>query len=118
MPVSEMLVVIIATISPFMLAIGVIVYLYKSRVAKQSTLIKIVELGATVDPEMMKMLSDDSNGHKTDFKYGLVWLAIGIPLTLGIWLRFSISDAVFGTIPVFIGIAYLIAAKYKLRETS
>lgn len=81
------------------------------------TLLKVIELGGNVDPEMMNLLNDYS-GYKIDYKYGLIWLAIGIPLTLGLWMEEGLEVAVFATIPVFIGVAFLISGKYKLRESS
>ncbi|MFT7471624.1 MAG: hypothetical protein ACI8XU_001520 [Kiritimatiellia bacterium] len=79
------------------------------------TIIKVVELGGTLDPEMMKMLTGNSASYKTDYKYGLIWLAIGLPLFLGILLESGASQAIFGSIPALIGVAYLISGKYRLR---
>jgi hypothetical protein len=41
---------------------------------KMDTIIKIVGLGGTLDPGMMKMLSDSntSASYKTDYKYGFI----------------------------------------------
>jgi len=93
-------------------------FLHRTKAKKLDTIIKIVELGGTVDPDMMKMLSDSntSASYKTDYKYGLIWLAIGIPLCAGIWLDSGTGGAIFGSIPLLIGVAYLISGKYRLRE--
>lgn len=92
-------------------------YLHVSRIKKLDTLVKIVELGGNVDPGMMKMLSaGNTKSYKTDFKYGLIWLAIGIPLTLSIAFESGATQAVMGLIPVLIGIAYMISGKYRWRE--
>ncbi len=95
----------------------VLFYLHKSRVKKLDTLVKIVELGGNVDSEMMNLLSaGNSKNYKTDFKTGLIWLAIGLPLTLSIAFQSGLSQAVIGLIPVLIGIAYLVSGKYRWRE--
>jgi len=41
---------------------------------KLDTIIKVVELDGTLDPDMMKMLSDSNTGasYKTDYKYGFI----------------------------------------------
>jgi|TARA_B110000263_G_C15262853_1_gene489676 hypothetical protein len=41
---------------------------------KLDTIIKVVEIGGTLDPDMMKMLSDSnaSASYKTDYKYGFI----------------------------------------------
>ena len=95
-----------------------LIYLHKSKTKKLDTLVKIVELGGNVDPEMMQMLGESGGSYKTDYKYGLIWLSIGLPVTLGIWMQSGFDRAVFGAIPVFIGIAFLISGKYRLRESS
>ncbi len=93
-------------------------FVSKIKTKKMDTLIKIVELGGNVDEETLKMLGDGRGDHKADYRSGLIWLAVGLPLSLGIWMGSGIEEAVFGTIPVFVGIAYLIAGKYRLRESS
>ena len=98
--------------------IGFMIYLHKSKTKKLDTLVKIVELGGNVDPEMMQILGERGGSYKTDYKYGLIWLSIGLPVTLGIWMLSGFGQAVFGAIPVFIGLAFLISGKYRLRESS
>lgn len=82
---------------------------------KLDSIVKIVELGGAVDPEMMKLLGGGQASFKTDYKYGLIWLAIGIPVFLGVWLESGVSSAIFSSIPALIGTAYLISGKYRLR---
>lgn len=98
------------------LPISILYFIHRVKAKKLDTIIKVVELGGNVDPEMMKMLSASGVSYKTDYKYGLIWLAIGIPLMGGIWLESGIGEAIFGSIPLLIGIAYLISGKFKLRE--
>ena len=97
-------------------AVGILFVYYRTKAKKLDTLVKVAELGGSIDPDMMKMLSEGGGGYKADFKAGLIWLAVGIPLTLGMFQDGGVEDATFGLIPVFVGIAYLIAAKYRLRE--
>lgn len=96
---------------------GMVYYFYKIKQKKLDTLVKVVELGGTIDPDMMKILSADSGGYKADYRAGLIWLAVGIPLALGMYLDDGMDAATFGLVPVFIGIAYLISAKFRLRES-
>lgn len=96
--------------------LSILYFIHRVKAKKLDTIIKVVELGGSVDPEMMKMLSDTSASYKTDYKYGLIWLAIGIPLVAGIGLESGMGEAVFGSIPLLIGVAYLISGKYRLRE--
>ena len=66
----------------------------------------------------MSMAADGGGNYKTDYKIGMIWLAIGVPVSVGIWLESGYQEAVFGTIAIFIGIAFLISGKYRLRESS
>ena len=100
------------------LPLSLLFFLHKMKTKKMDTLIKIVELGGNVDPEMMKMLSEGGGNYKTDYKIGMIWLALGVPITLGIWLESGYEEAVFGSIAIFIGIAFLISGRYRLRESS
>ena len=93
-----------------------LMYLNKIKSKKLDTLVKIVELGGTVDPDMMRMLSEGSGGYKMDYKWGLIWLAIGIPVTIGLFTIPEAEGVAFAMIPMFIGIAYLISGKLRLRE--
>ena len=93
-------------------------FLYKVRTRSLETLIKVVELGGTVDEDMMRALGPARQGnYKLDYKYGMIWLAVGIPLFIGVSLEASLTEGIFGLIPVLIGIAFLVSAKLRLRES-
>ena len=91
--------------------------LYSGRKAtkKLDTLVKIVELGGKVEPEMLEMLNEPM-GPDADLRKGLIWLAVGIPLTLGLLATGDDAPWVFGLIPVFVGVAYLIIMKISLNK--
>ena len=92
-------------------------YLNKMKSKKYATLIKLAEIGGAVDPEMLKMLeSGGVTGYKSDYRLGLIWLAIGIPITLGVMTAPDAEGVAFTLIPMFVGIAYLISGKLRLRE--
>jgi len=97
------------------LPLSILYFINRGHDKKLDSIVKVVELGGSVDPEMMKMLGSRHESFKTDYKYGLIWLAIGIPVFLGLWLESGTSQAVFGSIPALIGIAYVISGKYRLR---
>lgn len=93
-----------------------IVLFYKLRARQMESLVRLAESGAPLDAETIRLMAGAST-YKTDYKWGLFWLALGIPVTAGIWVSSSISEAVWGLIPVFFGIAFLIAGKMRLRDT-
>jgi hypothetical protein len=92
-------------------------YLHKVKTKKFDTLVKLAELGGSVDPDMMKMLDTGANpGYRGDYRIGLIWLAIGIPLALGVLTTAGTEGAPFAMIPMFIGFAFLLSGKLRLRE--
>jgi len=97
------------------LPLSILYFINRGHDKKLETIIKIVELGGSVDPEMMKMLTSGQKNYKSDYKAGLVWLAIGLPVFAGIWLQSGSSQAIFGSIPLLIGVAYIVSGKYRLR---
>lgn len=105
-------VVILFAVLPAM----ILAYMHKVKIKKMDTLIKLVELGGNVDPDMMKMLSEGGGTYKTDYKWGLIWLAIGIPVVLGLLTTGGADAAMFASVPAWIGVAYLISGKLRLRE--
>jgi cadmium resistance protein CadD (predicted permease) len=93
-----------------------IVYI-KLRARQMETLVKLSEQGAALDADTIRLMSGASTSYKTDYKWGLLWLALGIPVCLGLFVDDGLADAVWGLIPVSIGIAFMIAGKMRLRET-
>ena len=93
-----------------------IVFIYKLKTKKMETIVKLTELDGKVNLIMLKTLIDGSGSHKKDYKIGLIWLAIGLPF---IFMAFNNSFGNFHVltlIPLFIGFAYLISGKLRLRE--
>lgn len=90
---------------------------YKTKAKKLDTLRVIIETNVEVDPSVIKALSS-SGSAKSDIKFGLVWLGIGISFTVYLWATSSLSEALVGTIAIFIGMALLISGKYKLSDPS
>ncbi len=94
-------------------------YGHRRTVKKLDTLVRMVEQGATVDPEALSLLSEPG-GAAADLRRGLIWLAIGVPLTLAVAVNEGLATAVYALIPVFIGVAYLVLVKVgtnKLDES-
>ena len=78
-------------------------YSNRKTTKKLDTLVKIVELGGTVDPKMMEMLNEPS-GPIVDLRRGLIFLAIGIPLTLAIAANEGGGEWVYGPITGLLGV--------------
>lgn len=91
---------------------------HKLNMERLETLVKLAEQGRDIDPEVLGSLGNnrEPKTYKTDFKYGLLWLAFGIPLTFWRMLEDGVAEGMYGTIAIFLGIAYLISAKLRLRE--
>ena len=101
--------------APVLVIFLFLLYSGKRTTKKLDTLVKIVELGGKVEPEMLEMLNEPI-GPDADLRKGLIWLAVGIPVTLGLLVNGDDSPWVFGLVPVFIGAAYLILMKIALNK--
>jgi hypothetical protein len=111
MKVEEVIIPTVLFLALFGIVLVVAYFVSQVRTRKLETLVKIVEQGGVATPELIDMLSY-AGGPNADLRKGLIWLAIGLPLTLGIGLEAGWKEGVFGTIPVFVGIAYLIVMKF------
>lgn len=98
------------------LPLSILYYMHNVKNKRMDTMVKLAELGGSVDPEMMEQLTSSGGTYKTDYKSGLIWLAVGMPLSMGLYLEEGLEAATFGFIPVLIGIAYLISGKLRLRD--
>ena len=102
----------------FFVCFGSSLYLYWRYLttAKQlDTIVKLAEQGGEVKPDMLKFLSREG-GTTADLRKGLIWIGIGLPLTLGLLANIGVHAAVFGLAPVFIGFAYLAVRKYGYKN--
>ena len=101
--------------APVLVVFLILLFSGKKTTKKLDTLVKIVEAGGKVEPEMLEMLNEPT-GPDADLRKGLIWLAIGIPLTLGLMMTGDDAPWVFGLIPVFVGGAYLLVMKITLDK--
>ncbi len=94
----------------------ILAFRYFSNVRKLEAMVKLAELGGNADSEIMKILGDARGNYKTDIRKGLLWLAIGIPLATSFLIEEGIVGLILGSIPILIGVVFLVSAKYRLRE--
>jgi len=106
---------IMGMITFFGTVIAVFYLHYAGKVKKYDTVVKLAECGGQVNPEMIAMLGQES-GPTGDLRKGLVWLAIGIPLVIGLLTSGGAAGAGFGLIPIFIGVAYLIIYRIGYKD--
>jgi hypothetical protein len=113
MPVTELL-AIVAIVATFGLIPSCAMYFqFRIRTKRMDTIVKLTDAG-TIDADIVKSLAQQSN-YKTDYRFGLIWLAIGCPLTLTVAMHSEASHAMAASIPIFIGIAFLVSGKLRLR---
>lgn len=91
------------------------VLFFRMRARQMETLVKLAESGAPLDAATIQLMAGAST-YKTDYKWGLLWLALGIPVTIGIGVSSGPREAVWGLVPVAFGLAFLVAGKMRLRE--
>ncbi len=90
-------------------------FFYKMRARQMDALLKLAESGAQLDPETIRLMTGASSSYKTDYKWGLIWLALGLPVTIALWVTSGPAEAIWGLVPFAFGVAFLIAGKLRLR---
>ena len=103
-------------LSIVVMVLSILVYLYFSRSKKYEAMLRIAELGDSANEKLLDAFGKTKGNYKTDYKIGLIWLAIGVPTTLALLMREGLSSALIGSILIFVGIAYIVSGKYRWRE--
>lgn len=99
--------------------IVIALYFYKSRANKHEAMIKLIESGGDINPELLESFMGRRKTYKDDFRRGIIWLAIGFPSVVGALLTAeddSVAAAAFLSIFIFVGLGYLLSGKLRLRE--
>ncbi len=91
---------------------------YLTNIKKMETLLKLAESGADIKADTVKLLSTQA-GPINDLRRGAIFIAISLPIILGLSLGQNyVEAAVFGGIPLCIGLAYMIVLKYGYNMVS
>ncbi len=91
-------------------------FTFKIKSKKMDTIVKLAKLDGKVNLSMLKLLIDGVGSYKKDYKIGLIWLAIGMPFVILVFRTNFGEFVILSLLPLFIGIAYLISGKFRLRE--
>jgi hypothetical protein len=108
---TEIFLSIIAVVCFFGCIFSAIYFAYLSRRNRNDTIISLVEKEGSISPELTKLM-DQQGGPRSDFRKGLIWIAISLPLTVGLAFEDGMEAAAFGLIPFLVGVAYLIVMRF------
>lgn len=115
---SEAIIFIVAIIFIMALPIGFFYSRYLIKIKKYDTLIRIAELGTSFDPQVLEGLGEKQKTYKDDYRTGIVWTAVGLPILIGGGMQEgSISSVILLSIFLCIGIGYFASGKLRLRES-
>lgn len=96
--------------------VGFAYLVYRYKRGKLDTILRLAEQAGHVDNEVLVALGHQ-NGPTADMRKGLVWLALGVPVFVGLLMLENAATAIFiGGIPVLLGIAYLVVRAYGHAE--
>lgn len=116
--ISEAVVFIVAIIFIMALPIGLLYSRYLIKIKRYDALIRIAELGTTLDPQVLEGLGEKQKTYKDDYRTGIVWTAVGLPIVVGGGMeQGSISGIILLSVFLCIGIGYFISGKLRLRES-
>lgn len=93
---------------------------YRARRDMQETIQKAIDKGHELTPELIDRLGEPAKKPGTDFRRGIIWLAVGAAFAL-FGLVLGEEDAVqpmlaVATFPAVIGIAFLLIGKFANQE--
>ncbi len=109
----------------FFISIAVVIslmlsYKYRARQDMQRTIQVAIDKGQELSPELIDRLGEPAKKPGSDFRRGIIWLAIGAAFALfGVIL--GEEDAVqpmlaVATFPAVIGVAFLLLAKFAKQS--
>lgn len=99
------------------LCILIPVYLrYLANIKKMETLVKLAESGVDIKAGTSNLLNQES-GVNSDLRRGAIFIAISLPIILSLSLGEDYQEAaIFGGIPLCIGLAYLLVMRFGKRD--
>jgi hypothetical protein len=85
---------------------------YLTGVKKMETLVKLAENGTDIKADTLSLLSRET-GPVTDFRRGVIFIAISIPVTASLLIveRYELA-VLLGGIPLCVGTAFLLVIRY------
>ncbi len=99
------------------IVLAILAYLYMSKMKKYDTMLRIAELGENVDEKVFAILEKERRTYKDDYRYSLIWFAIGVPVAYALWGLSEGSERVLGFPALLLGIAYFVSARLRLRDS-
>lgn len=85
---------------------------YLNNVKKMETLIKLAEHGVDIKSGTTNLLTQE-HGTLSDLRRGVIFIALSLPIILSLVISGDYQEAAFfGGIPLSIGMAYLLVAKF------
>ncbi|MBU2099482.1 MAG: hypothetical protein KKD00_12020 [Gammaproteobacteria bacterium] len=89
---------------------------YLTNIKKMETLIKLAESGVDLKAWPSNLLSQEP-ATNSDLRRGAIFIALSLPIILSLTIAEDYQEAaLFGGIPLCIGLAYLLVMKFGKRE--
>ena len=105
----------IATVLMFgVIPVTLALYFYRLRIRQIDALLQLANTGVALDAETIRRMVGVASSYKTDYKCGLILVALGVPTTVSVWLATGSDHAAWGLLPVGLGIGFLVAGKMRL----
>ncbi len=106
---------VVAIVMGIFLAIVGIYFSFRNRREEQATIRLAMEKGVELPPDLFHHQSD--RGCRTNpLRRGITWTAVGIALTLALYVNEGLGTAMWGLIPLAVGVGCLFY--YKLSPSN
>lgn len=107
-PITAFILIGLCVLIPFYLR-------YLTNIKKMETLIKLAESGIDIKSGVANLLVQES-GSQSDLRRGTIFIALSLPIILSLSMGEDYQEAaIFGGIPLCIGLAYLLVMKFGKR---
>jgi len=106
---------VVAIVMGVLLAMVAIYFAHRRNREEQATIRLAMEKGVELPPDLFHRQSD--RGYRTNpLRRGITWTAVGIALTLALYVNEGLGTAMWGLIPLAVGIGCLFY--YKLSPSN
>ncbi|OGF97371.1 MAG: hypothetical protein A2Z06_04975 [Candidatus Glassbacteria bacterium RBG_16_58_8] len=103
---------VVAIIMGVLLAMVAIYFAHRKNREEQATIRLAMEKGVELPPDLFHRQSD-RGCRANPLRRGITWTAVGIALTLALYVNEGLGTAMWGLIPLAVGIGCLIYYKFS-----
>ncbi|MEM0953928.1 MAG: DUF6249 domain-containing protein [Pseudomonadota bacterium] len=105
----------VATVLMFgVIPVTLALYFYRLRLRQIDALLQLANTGTALDAETIRRMVGVASSYKTDYKCGLILVALGVAIVVSVGIATGSDHAAWGLLPVGLGVGFLLVGKMRL----